>query len=99
MSHWQPSTHRKIIAKKSSLENHFPSHARAGEGNRTLTTSLEGWGSTVELHPQRCLQFFLPNRTALNGSGRIRTSEGMSQQIYSLSPLAAWVHSLELFNS
>ena len=23
----------------------------AGEGNRTLTTSLEGWGSTVELHP------------------------------------------------
>ncbi len=25
---------------------------RAGEGNRTLTTSLEGWGSTVELHPR-----------------------------------------------
>ena len=24
----------------------------AGEGNRTLTTSLEGWGSTVELHPR-----------------------------------------------
>jgi hypothetical protein len=24
----------------------------AGEGNRTLTTSLEGWGSTTELHPQ-----------------------------------------------
>jgi hypothetical protein len=24
----------------------------AGEGNRTLTTSLEGWGSTIELHPQ-----------------------------------------------
>jgi hypothetical protein len=23
----------------------------AGEGNRTLTTSLEGWGSTIELHP------------------------------------------------
>jgi hypothetical protein len=25
---------------------------RAGEGNRTLTTSLEGWGSTIELHPR-----------------------------------------------
>src|SRR5829696_2929422 len=25
--------------------------ARAGEGNRTPITSLEGWGSTVELHP------------------------------------------------
>ena len=23
----------------------------AGEGNRTPTTSLEGWGSTIELHP------------------------------------------------
>ena len=23
----------------------------AGEGNRTLVTSLEGWGSTIELHP------------------------------------------------
>ena len=26
----------------------------AGEGNRTLATSLEGWGSTTELHPHRC---------------------------------------------
>ena len=24
----------------------------AGEGNRTLTTSLEGWNSTIELHPR-----------------------------------------------
>jgi hypothetical protein len=26
---------------------------RAGEGNRTLMTSLEGWGSTIELRPRR----------------------------------------------
>ena len=26
--------------------------ARAGEGNRTLVFSLEGYGSTIELHPQ-----------------------------------------------
>lgn len=25
----------------------------AGEGNRTLATSLEGWGSTIELHPHK----------------------------------------------
>src|ERR687898_435188 len=33
-----------------------PLAARAGEGNRTPITSLEGWGSTVELHPRgsRC---------------------------------------------
>ena len=27
----------------------------AGEGSRTLATSLEGWGSTTELHPRECL--------------------------------------------
>ena len=26
--------------------------AGAGDGNRTHVTSLEGWGSTIELHPQ-----------------------------------------------
>ena len=27
-------------------------HIGAGDGNRTHTTSLEGWDSTIELHPQ-----------------------------------------------
>ena len=27
-------------------------HFGAGDGNRTHTTSLEGWGSTIELHPR-----------------------------------------------
>jgi hypothetical protein len=27
----------------------------AGEGNRTLVASLEGWSSTIELHPLRVL--------------------------------------------
>ena len=26
---------------------------RAGGGNRTRMTSLEGWGSTIELHPRQ----------------------------------------------
>ena len=51
----------------------------AGEGNRTLATSLEGWGSTIELHPQT------------GGGDWIRTSEGERQRIYSPSPLATWV--------
>ena len=29
-----------------------PSENGAGEGNRTLVPSLEGWYSTIELHPQ-----------------------------------------------
>ena len=42
----------------------------AGEGNRTLATSLEGWGSTTELHP---------HIKQING-GRdwIRTSESLA---------------------
>jgi hypothetical protein len=35
-------------------------HVGAGEGNRTLMTSLEGWGSAIELRPRvpgwRCLR-------------------------------------------
>ena len=27
-------------------------HIGAGDGNRTHVTSLEGWNSTIELHPQ-----------------------------------------------
>jgi hypothetical protein len=34
-----------------------------------------------------CLRWFGPH----NGGGRIRTFEGVSRQIYSLLPLAAWV--------
>ena len=28
----------------------------AGDGNRTHVTSLEGWSSTIELHPQITLE-------------------------------------------
>ncbi len=30
----------------------------AGDGNRTHVSSLEGWCSTIELHPQRALSAF-----------------------------------------
>src|SRR5579872_5412263 len=54
----------------------------AGDGNRTRTTSLEGWGSTIELHPQP-----YPQRNR-GGGGWIRTNVGVRQRIYSPSPLA-----------
>ena len=31
----------------------------AGDGNRTHTTSLEGWGSTIELRPRATQQYSL----------------------------------------
>ncbi len=39
----QPS-HERVVELNSCK-------ARAGDGNRTHTTSLEGWSSTIELHP------------------------------------------------
>ena len=75
-------------------------NAGAGEGNRTLVISLEGFSSTIELHPQRININNLPHpqltRLLLNtflqttgGESWIRTNVGVSQQIYSLPPLAA----------
>ncbi len=44
LSYWRVSGPGSLVA---------PAHVLgAGDGNRTHTTSLEGWGSTTELHPQ-----------------------------------------------
>ena len=32
--------------------------SKAGDGNRTHVSSLEGWCSTIELHPQENFSFF-----------------------------------------
>ena len=43
--------------------NGFENKIGAGEGNRTLTASLEGWNSTVELHPLKIkTQFYLKDK-------------------------------------
>lgn len=67
----------------------------AGEGNRTLVVSLEGFCSTIELHPPNRREVYLPPIQTgffpyrkIGGGGWIRTIVGVSQQIYSLPPLA-----------
>ena len=90
----------------------------AGEGNRTLVISLEGFCSTIELHPHAVFHLTVPLNSAgfllplhqtaprvatprvatpqallsathaHGGGGWIRTNVGVSQQIYSLPPLA-----------
>ena len=69
----------------------------AGEGNRTLVISLEGFCSTIELHPLKFEDYIIPPRgtfllnccsSIAGGGGWIRTIVGVSQQIYSLPPLA-----------
>ena len=64
----------------------LPQHLKlgAGEGNRTLVVSLEGFCSTIELHPQFVA---VPLNNILWWRGRdsnLRTQRG---QIYSLLPL------------
>ncbi len=39
----------------------------AGDGNRTHVISLEGWSSTIELHPQTLLS--IPLNTMVEGGG------------------------------
>ena len=54
LADWQQST-ECLFTKKSAITHRMIAVKvvyGAGEGNRTLATSLEGWGSTIELHPQ-----------------------------------------------
>ena len=58
---------------------------QAGDGTRTRDIKL-GRLALYQLSYSRNNSFKF-----LNGGGRIRTFEGVSRQIYSLLPLAAWV--------
>ena len=72
--------------------------SRARDGDRTRVSGLEGRGSTTELVSQSFLCGlgllsktlpWSPGRTSnyIGGGGWIRTTVGIRQQIYSLSPL------------
>ena len=50
----------------------FQTNYGAGDGNRTHVISLEGWSSTIELHPHLTTYSLY----ITGGGGRIRTSEG-----------------------
>ena len=43
---------RHKIATTMRVPSDLGLHIGAGEGNRTLMTSLEGWGSAIELRPR-----------------------------------------------
>lgn len=47
---------RPLYNKKTALLAVYQLLYGAGDGNRTHATSLEGWSSTIELHPQLCPQ-------------------------------------------
>ena len=49
----QPSHRRRRLPSPKRVKTHVQQRQRkAGDGNRTHTTSLEGWSSTIELRPQ-----------------------------------------------
>ena len=49
--------HKKEYKKRNRINSFFKG---AGDGNRTHVSSLEGWCSTIELHPQMMgTDFFL----------------------------------------
>ena len=47
--------HKKEHKKRNRINSFFK---RAGDGNRTHVSSLEGWCSTIELHPHINLMKF-----------------------------------------
>src|SRR6185295_2984361 len=78
--------------------NHPTDASRAGEGNRTLVSCLEGRRSTIELHPRHQTPAFLkPVPPPEVGNEGFEPSKARGQQIYSLSPLTAWVIPLFVF--
>ena len=83
--------HKKEYKKRNRINSFFK---RAGDGNRTHVSSLEGWCSTIELHPQRnmrglgCQSGFL-RPSVFNAQSRNRTSDTriFSPLLYQLSYL------------
>ena len=63
---------RSVRGRESAAARRPGNGHGAGEGNRTLIFSLEGCGSTIELHPH-----------GVGGGGWIRTSVGLPRRIYS----------------
>ena len=57
----------------------------AGNGARTRDPEL----GRLALYQLSYSRFMMPRSSVLGGEGRIRTSEGVRRQIYSLLPLAA----------
>ncbi len=70
-------------AKQILLLIYSPNPAKAGEGSRTLVNSLEGYGSTVELHPRLQMTNFLMTNDEVNlrSSFVIRASYSYSSQV------------------
>ncbi len=84
----EPMTRIELVTsslprKRSTPELHRRSKKSERETRFELATfSLEGWRSTNWATPAFCFSC---------GGSRIRTCEGVHQQIYSLPSLAAWV--------
>lgn len=82
---------KEVLYQLSYSSLLFPRVLLAGEGNRTLVSSLEGYRSTIELRPHGLLSFA---SLRFSGQGGIRTPEAVKQQIYSLPRLATSVPAL-----
>ena len=73
----------------------------AGDGNRTHVSSLEGWCSTIELHPRIYKAFGSMGASCVNAQNRNRTSDTriFSPLLYLLSYLGLYCEILVAVNT
>ena len=64
----------ELVTGKASLT--WAGMMRAGDGNRTRMTSLEGWGSTIELRPHNLPASVARLRAPAHQAGRHRQRTG-----------------------
>src|SRR3954465_3586926 len=58
----------QIFSATSKAKTGSWAGGRAGEGNRTLVSSLGSWRSTIELHPRKNLRLSILDRRFASGN-------------------------------
>ena len=76
-----PASPSLTSSSRRSLARRAP---RAGEGSRTLVFSLEGYCSTIELHPPESLRLFVTRAVACRVAARVADRASVSPDIDSV---------------
>ena len=93
-----PHWHLDILSQIPPNVNNIFQKTTAGDGNRTHVSSLEGWCSTIELHPHlSCSVGVTGFEPATSWSQTRRSSQAEPHPANHLRPLADTLHIIHIF--